>query len=105
MSEIDTSRLINELQGLARAAQGGGRPDETTAPEGFADLLKAAVEGVNARQQQAGALARAFETGERDVDLVEVMVALQKSSLSFQALTQVRNKMVAAYQEIMGMQV
>jgi flagellar hook-basal body complex protein FliE len=32
-------------------------------------------------------------------------VAMQKSSIAFQATVQVRNKMVAAYQDIMNMQV
>jgi flagellar hook-basal body complex protein FliE len=33
------------------------------------------------------------------------MVALQKASISFQAMTQVRNKLLSAYQEVMNMQV
>jgi len=37
------------------------------------------------------------------VDLPEVMIALQKSSVSFQAMTQVRNKMIEAYKEIINM--
>ncbi len=31
------------------------------------------------------------------------MIAAQKARISFEALTQVRNKMVAAYKEIMSM--
>jgi flagellar hook-basal body complex protein FliE len=37
--------------------------------------------------------------------VADVMIAIQKSNLSFQATTQVRNKLVAAYQEIMSMQI
>jgi len=33
----------------------------------------------------------------------EVMIALQKANLSFQAMTEVRNRLVSAYQEIMNM--
>jgi flagellar hook-basal body complex protein FliE len=33
------------------------------------------------------------------------MVATEKASVSFEAMTQVRNKLVEAYQEIMRMQV
>jgi flagellar hook-basal body complex protein FliE len=33
------------------------------------------------------------------------MVAMQKSSIAFQATVQVRNKMISAYQDIMNMQV
>ena len=39
------------------------------------------------------------------VDLTEVMIASQKASVSFQAMTQVRNKLVQAYQDIMQMPV
>jgi flagellar hook-basal body complex protein FliE len=39
------------------------------------------------------------------VSLAEVMVASQKAGLQFQAMTEVRNKLLTAYQEIMSMQV
>jgi len=48
-------------------------------------------------------MATAFELGQGGVDLTEVMIASQKASVSFQAMTQVRNKMVQAYQDIMQM--
>jgi len=38
-------------------------------------------------------------------DLHEVMLAVEKANISFQFLTQVRNKALDAYQEIMKMQV
>ncbi len=38
-------------------------------------------------------------------DLTDVMISSQKASVSFQALTQVRNKLVQAYQDIMQMPV
>jgi flagellar hook-basal body complex protein FliE len=43
--------------------------------------------------------------GDPNVQVSEVMVAMQKSNVSFQAMLQVRNKLVSAYQEIMNMQV
>ncbi|MEG8203533.1 flagellar hook-basal body complex protein FliE, partial [Pseudomonas sp. SF2] len=50
-------------------------------------------------------LANAFEIGKSGVDLTDVMIASQKASVSMQALTQVRNKLVQAYQDIMQMPV
>ena len=50
-------------------------------------------------------LATAFESGDPTVNLSEVMVAIQKASISFQAMTQVRNNLVSAYKEVMNMQV
>ncbi|MGB7214496.1 MAG: flagellar hook-basal body complex protein FliE, partial [Gammaproteobacteria bacterium] len=49
--------------------------------------------------------AKRFEQGAPDVSLVDVMVSMQKASLQFEAITQVRNRVIAAYQEIMNMQV
>jgi flagellar hook-basal body complex protein FliE len=68
-------------------------------------MVKSAIEQVNGAQQKAQALARAFELGDPNVRLSDVMVSLQKANLSFQAITQVRNKLVTAYQEIMNMPV
>jgi flagellar hook-basal body complex protein FliE len=47
----------------------------------------------------------AFEQGEPGVDLAEVMIAVQKSSVSFQAMVEVRNKLVDAYKDVMNMPV
>ena len=44
------------------------------------------------------------ELGE-NVDLSQVMIAVQKSRVSFEALTQVRNKLLTAYQDVMNMSV
>ena len=71
----------------------------------FASLLQQAVEQVNSHQQAAAELKRSLELGEGNVNLAEVMVASQKASVSFQAMVEVRNKLVSAYQEIMNMQV
>ncbi len=46
---------------------------------------------------------QAFELGEGDANLAEVMIAVQKSSVSFEAMVQVRNKLVEAYKEVMNM--
>ena len=53
----------------------------------------------------AARFANAFEVGQSGVDLTDVMIASQKASVSFQAMTQVRNKLVQAYQDIMQMPV
>ncbi len=71
----------------------------------FGDLLKNSINQVNATQKEAGRLKTSFELGEGDANLAQVMVASQKSSLSFQAMVQVRNKLVEAYKDIMSMPV
>ena len=69
----------------------------------FTDLLKKAVDSVNETQMKAGELTKAYELGDESVDITQVMIQLQKASVSFEAMTQVRNRLVSAYQDIMNM--
>ncbi|OPX56813.1 flagellar hook-basal body complex protein FliE [Oceanospirillum multiglobuliferum] len=82
----------------------GARVEASDAPS-FADMLKGAIDKVNETQKTASALREAYEMGDPEVDIVQVMVASQKSTVAFEAMTQVRNKLVSAYQEIMRMPV
>jgi flagellar hook-basal body complex protein FliE len=98
------------MQMRAMASQAGGVGANETNPaeankEAFGDLLKQAVNVVNDNQQQASRLAEAFQKGDPNVQMAEVMIALQKSNISFQAMVEVRNRLVSAYQEIMNMQI
>ncbi|MEQ6341977.1 MAG: flagellar hook-basal body complex protein FliE [Gammaproteobacteria bacterium] len=102
---IDTTQLLAQMRAMAAQAQSKPSVAEanSAANPDFSSLFKSAIEKVNDVQQQAGNLAQAFEAGDSKVELTEVMVGLQKASLSFQAMTQVRNKLVSAYQEVMSM--
>ena len=71
----------------------------------FSDMLSTAVNAVNETQQKSSALKTAYEQGSPDVSITQVMVQAQKASVSFEALTQVRNKVVKAYEDIMKMPV
>ncbi len=84
-----------ELQSVVRGADDGS--------SSFGELLKGAVDKVNSAQGEAKALATGFERGDAGVDLHQVMISMQKASVSFQAMTQVRNRMVSAYEDIMKM--
>jgi len=70
---------------------------------GFADMLRQAVDSVNETQLKSAELQTAFETGDPNVDITQVMVQMQKASVSFEAMNQVRNRLVNAYQDIMNM--
>ena len=69
----------------------------------FSNMLKQSIDSVNQTQLQAGEMKQSFELGEKEVSLAEVMVAVQKSSVSFEAMVQVRNKLIDAYKEVMNM--
>ncbi len=78
------------------------RAGSANAPS-FTQMFSNAVNSVNETQKMSGALAKAYEQGDPGVALSQVMVASQKAGVSFQALTQVRNKLVEAYQDVMKM--
>ncbi len=78
---------------------------KTDDSKSFSSLMQQAISQVNETQMRAADLARSFEMGESRVDLSEVMIAVQKSRVSFQALTEVRNNILSAYQEVMNMPV
>ena len=102
MTGVEMTRLLAEMQRLASVAD--ARPAEvTTETRGFAELLQSSIESVAEAQNTASDMAAAFERGDKSVTLPEVMVALQKASLSFQAVTEVRNRLVSAYQDVMNM--
>ncbi len=71
----------------------------------FEQLLKDAFENVNSLQNEANNMQTRFDTGDRSVSLADVMLASQKSSISFEATIQVRNKLIEAYKTISQMQI
>lgn len=106
MSDMTVNKVLDQMQALRALAQGEAlKPKPVDGENPFGATFKNAIEQVNQTQKGAAELAKAFELGDENVNLADVMVSLQKAKISFQALTQVRNKALAAYQEIMSMQV
>lgn len=110
MSQMEIDRVLSQIRDL-RAQAGLNQPaplnraTDADASVSFAAVLKQGIDQVNQQQQKAGALSAAFERGAPGVDLPQVMIEMQKSSLSFRAVTEVRNRLVSAYQDIMNMPV
>ena len=90
----------NKVGGL----NGLGGLQSTQGPSGFGDLIRQTVDKVNTNQMQASKIASAYERGE-GVPLTDVVLSMQKSSLSFEATLQVRNKVLKAYEDILNMPV
>ena len=86
---------------ISQAAAGVGGPKSAASP--FANVLRQGLDQVNQTQQRASDLATQFERGVPGVELPQVMLEMQKASVSFRAITEVRNRFVNAYQEIMNM--
>ncbi|WP_061709579.1 flagellar hook-basal body complex protein FliE [Pseudenterobacter timonensis] len=96
--------VVSQLQATALSAHNQSVAD---APQevSFAGQLHAALDRISDRQTAARVQAEKFTLGEPGVALNDVMADLQKASVSLQMGLQVRNKLVAAYQEVMSMQV
>jgi flagellar hook-basal body complex protein FliE len=99
------------ISGVGGVASLGFRPDdlrieEPTKSDGkpFGEFLTEALGDVNRMQQQAGEKVQTFATG-GNIDVHEVMIAMEQASTALALTTQVRNKLVDAYQELMHMQV
>lgn len=105
---IEFNRLMLEMRSMQTEAMARQKPPASVAEVGapnFSEMLGQAVNKVSETQQASSELAKAFEVGNSGIDLSDVMIASQKASVSMQAMTQVRNKLVQAYQDIMQMPV
>lgn len=70
----------------------------------FGEYLTDSLKKTNRLQQRAEELNAALAAGEI-TDVSDVVIASQKAEIALQLTTQVRNKAVSAYQELMRMQV
>ena len=106
MSSMQISQVLAEMRALqARASGISEAPPAAAQPSDFANLMKNSVDHIASMQNQATALADAYESGDKSVDLTKVMLEVQKASLAFKAMTEVRNKLVDAYTQVMNMSV
>ena len=93
--------VISQLQATAMSARAQDSLPQPTIS--FAGQLHAALDRIS--DTAARTQAEKFTLGEPGVALNDVMTDMQKASVSMQMGIQVRNKLVAAYQEVMSMQV
>lgn len=109
MSNLAIEQVVAQMRAMASAARNEGAPGAAGDPAAgrvdFTALMQDSIDAVNASMMEAKVKASAFESGDPQVSLTEVMVATQRAGLEFQAMTEVRNKLLTAYQEIMSMPV
>jgi flagellar hook-basal body complex protein FliE len=114
MSQMEIDRVLSQIRALRPQVNPGAIGPGLQAASGvqgaqgavsFAAVLRNGIESVSAQQATARAAATAFEQGKPGVDLPQVMLEMQKASVSFRAAVEVRNKLVGAYQDIMNMPV
>ncbi len=99
--------MLSQMRAVAQAASSGAVHTPNTVAEsgGFAAELARSLGRVAEMQNTAGAQTRAFQMGDPGISLNNVMIDSQKAGIAFQATLQVRNRLVAAYQEIASMAV
>ena len=109
-STIDISGLLTNIRQLRETAFQENQLPLSTFNQAeknggldFSQMLQSVLNKVNAIQQQSETLKTAYEMGDSSVDITQVMLASQKASLAFEAVQQVRNKLIDAYHEIMNM--
>lgn len=106
MSSLQIQQVLAEMRALqARATGHTSETSGTVQPAEFANMLKGAMDNIAGMQNQANTLAQAYEAGDKSVDLTKVMLEVQKAGLAFRAMTEVRNKLVDAYTQVMNMSV
>ena len=109
MSQMEIDSVLAQIRSLSAQTRVGGASQATapqkSGPSEFASLLSKGIDQVNQTQQRAGQMEEAFQRGTPGVELSQVMVEMQKANVSFRAVTEVRNRLVSAYQEIMNMQI
>ncbi len=103
MSDMNINQVLAQMRSMSIEASSKPQEVENDSKVDFSTLLKQSINGVNQTQQTAAKMAQDFELGENDVSLAEVMISAQKANVSFQAMVQVRNKLVDAYKEVMNM--
>jgi flagellar hook-basal body complex protein FliE len=107
VSKVGGMPAANALDKIAGAAFGKtvGKSDSTSSGGDFASMIQQSLAQVNGAQAQAETATHQYQLGQNDVSLEDAMISMQKANISFQTTLQVRNKLVAAYNDVMNMQV
>ena len=118
MSSLQIQQVLAEMRALQSRVSGGadmrgampGAGLQSTGAAAsphvdFASLMKGELDNVAGMQNQATAMANAYDAGDKSMDITKVMLEVQKAGLAFRAVTEVHNKLVDAYTQVMNMSV
>ncbi len=105
MSSLQIQQVLSEMRALQARASGATSETPAATQVDFASLMKNSVDRISTMQNEAAALSQSYEAGDKSVDLTKVMLEVQKAGLAFRAMTEVRNKLLDAYSQVMNMSV
>jgi len=92
--------VLDQIQ--SQAQQAAGQPSTRQDAPSFSDALMTSINEINKTQIEAKNKTQQWMSGSSDIGLNDVMLSMQKSSISFSFGMQMKNKIVGAYQEIMN---
>jgi flagellar hook-basal body complex protein FliE len=100
--------MIDKIGGLGplRGAVGPGlaaKPAPVEGERSFKEILQDSIQSVNQLQKEADQVLEKYSKGEASQD--QVMVAFKKAQIAFEAMLQIRNKLVDAFEEIQRMRI
>lgn len=101
---ISINGLSNGIAPLTSSAPTGVDKAAAGGAASFKDYLLNSLDQVNSMQQEANQAIEAMAVGD-DVNPAQVLTAVQKADLAFRLTMQIRNKLVAAYQEVQNIRI
>lgn len=99
------AQIAQAVSGIKAPAAPSATPVAGEGGSDFMSSLNSALKSVSRNQNTSSELQRQFQLENPNVSLEQTMIAMNQSSLSFQAAVQVRNKLVQAYEQVMNMPV
>jgi len=109
---MNINQVLAQMRAMEAQAKAPAAPEALSVNEvpgtqntEFSEVLTNSINSVNETLMTSGDMAKAFEKGDSGISMAELMINMEKASVSFQAMTSVRNKLLTAYQEIMNMPV
>jgi len=100
MQDISINNQIQSQTGLKTRMEGAAEPPKTS----FGELLLQSIDRVSRLQHEADGSIEKLAAG-KQTDIHQTMIAVEKAEVSFELLMQIRNKVIAAYENIMRTQI
>ena len=98
---VSEARVMQEMQKQGMSTEGASKSEGT---HSFSQMLRDCFEQVNQHQHEADRAIKELVAG-RSKNIHETMLTIERADMSLKLMTQVRNKILDAYKEIMKMQV
>jgi flagellar hook-basal body complex protein FliE len=96
---MDDIKIQNPVQ-IPTGSATSSKPVLSSNSSSFGDMLTNSINQVNQLQVEADSNINNLVTGKQP-DIHQTMIAMEKASISFELLMQIRNKVISAYDSIM----